>query len=117
MMRFEYEGVDANNKHCAGVMEAKDFEDLLAQLLIRGIIPTRIQELSRAGYQIVNRIACLKKLKDTLDKPQIHQDIVQSTDVKQNINPDNHVKLQDWTYTIFIVITIIILILLAYVKL
>lgn len=105
MKEFEYEGIGADDdKHYKGIMPAINCEDVVGKLLARGIIPSRIEEVSRAHTGVANQIAGLKKLRVVLG----------GTPEKQAPKPKRKEvttkRPKDWSYLVFVLVVAAVLV-------
>lgn len=68
MKKYRYEAIDQSGKHVDGVLKSETFENVVAHILMTGMYPTYIEELSGSKLIAHGRLSKLKEIRNRLEK-------------------------------------------------
>lgn len=99
MKSFGYEGIDSQKKSHRGVIQAISGEDAIIELMQRGIVPSRIDELSSVDLGVANRLQRFKQLREVLGGPEADR-------LPPVMQAETKVPTLaiDWSYVLFLVV-------------
>ena len=106
MKKWEYQATNGSGDFDEGIIEATDFKDLCKKLLKKGLFPTTARTVSEATAYDVGQIYNLKKFKERLQTPPPEEEGPRTEFMSITIKKEEPDRPIDWTYPIFCILII-----------